>query len=77
MRDTRPILVKRRDKLNAVRKAEREGKIADSLPVRKAILDKVFAGQLTLEEAQQEMNRLKSTAKKKGLLTTEQVWVQG
>ena len=37
---------------HAVNKAEADGKIADSLEVRKALMARVESGEITLEQAQ-------------------------
>lgn len=58
----------------AVNKAEADGKIADSLDVRKALMARVESGEITLEQAQTELKKIKRDAKKNGLATRNQVF---
>jgi hypothetical protein len=57
---------------DAMRKAEADGKVADSMEVRKALMVRVHAGEITLEAAQAELAHIKRTAKKNGLMTRDQ-----
>lgn len=52
--------------------ADAKGLIADSVSVRVALMEKFHAGDMTLEEVQAEVNRLKRTAKKNGMITRTQ-----
>ena len=65
-----------RAKFRAVKKAEADGIVADSLDVRKALIQRMEAGELTLAEAQAELAKLKRTAKKNGQTTRAKVWRQ-
>lgn len=60
---------KRRMKLDNMKAAEDAGKVADSLEVRMALMKRVHDGELTLEEAQDELSRIKRNAKKNGQTT--------
>ena len=61
-----------RSRREAMRKAEAEGTVADSMEVRQALMLRVHAGEITLEAAQAELARIKRNAKKNGLITRDQ-----
>lgn len=63
-----------RRKRNALRRSEEEGRVADSLEIRKALMARVHSGELTLAECQKELRRIKRAAKKNGLVTREQAY---
>ena len=63
-----------RDRKAAVAAAEASGEVADSLDVRKALLARVSAGEITLEQAQEELKRIKRGASKAGKTTRGRVW---
>lgn len=65
------------DKRNAVNEAEKDGIVADSHSVRLALMDKVYSGEITLEQAQKELATIKKNAKKNGLLTRSQAFNNG
>jgi hypothetical protein len=67
--------VKAREKRNAVKAAEAEGKVADSMAYRLALMDRVHKGEITLEQAQTELKKVKRNAKKNGLTTRNSVFV--
>lgn len=52
-----------------LKKAEKEGLVADSLEVRKALLEQVESGKITLQQAQKELKRIQRQAKAQGKLT--------
>lgn len=56
----------------AAKKAEAEGKVADSMDVRMALMKRVHDGEITLEEAQAQLTSIKRNAKKNGLITRDQ-----
>jgi hypothetical protein len=56
----------RKDNLRA---AEAAGTIADSMDVRKALIAKMEAGEMTLEQVQAELARIKRGAKAAGKTT--------
>lgn len=61
-----------RHRRDAMRKAEAEGKVADSMGVRTALMQRFHAGEITLEQAQAELAKIKRNAKKNGLITRDQ-----
>lgn len=72
----RTPLQKLRDRNAAVAEAESSGVVADSIEVRKALLARVDAGEITLQQAQDELKRLKRTASRNGQTTRGKVWRQ-
>jgi len=62
------------EKRDAIRNAEAAGQVADSLEVRLRLLERMDAGELTLQQVQDELKRIKRNAKKNGQLTRSQVW---
>ena len=77
MREPRTRFEARTDKSRAVEKAERDGMLADSLDVRKALMDRVKKGEVTLKQAQTELEKIKRNAKKRGKVTRQQAWSRG
>ena len=65
------------DKRDALRAAESAGQVADSHEVRLALLNRMHAGELTLEQVQAELKRIKRSAKAAGLLTRAQAFNRG
>ncbi len=65
------------EKRQAVKDAEVNGQVADSVEVRKALMERVHSGEISLEYAQKELARIKRDAKKKGLITREQAFSRG
>lgn len=63
-----------RDRLDAQKQAEAEGKVADSLEVRKAIMQRFHDGEITLEQAQALVAAIKRNAKKNGQITRNQAF---
>jgi predicted nuclease with TOPRIM domain len=63
-----------RERFQWVRTLEAEGKVADSLDVRRALLERMKAGELTLEEVQQRLKRIKREAKVHGQVTRSQAY---
>jgi hypothetical protein len=55
-------------------KAEAEGRVADSAEYRLALMARVRAGEITLEEAQSELAKVKRNAKRNGQVTRNQVF---
>jgi hypothetical protein len=66
-----------RRKFEAQRQAEAAGLVADSMEVRKAIMARFHAGEITLEQAQAEIDRIKRGAKKAGKITRNQAFTRG
>lgn len=56
-------------KLDAVKRQEAAGQVADSIEVRKALIARMDAGELTLEQVQAELKRIKRGAGKNGQIT--------
>lgn len=65
------------DKFNAMKEAENNGIVADSLEVRKALMQKVYAGEITLVDAQARLKKIKAQAKKNGQITRAQAFSRG
>ena len=59
---------------NQILKAESEGRVADSLDVRIALIQKVERGEMTLAELQAELKRIQRNAKKNGKITRTQAY---
>lgn len=70
-------IVRHRLRSEAAEKAEAEGKVADSLHVRMELLAKADRGEMTLQEVQAELKRIKRNAKKNGLITRNQAYLKG
>lgn len=69
--------VRAREKRAALKEAEQRGIVADSLDVRKALLDRMKSGEITFEEMQKELAGIKRNAKKNGKITREEVYRRG
>lgn len=54
--------------------AEAEGRVADSMEVRLALMDRVHKGEITLEAAQSELAAIKRAAKRNGQITRNQAF---
>ncbi|MCS7814103.1 hypothetical protein N0387_18865, partial [Pseudomonas aeruginosa] len=54
--------------------AEEKGEVADSKEFRLALMARVHSGEISIEEAQQELRKVKRNAKKNGQKTRSQVW---
>ena len=59
---------------NVMDKAETEGRVADSMEVRMALVKKMDSGEMTLAEVQAELKRIKRDAKKNGKVTRNQAY---
>jgi uncharacterized membrane protein YjjP (DUF1212 family) len=62
-----PVEAKKR--FQAVREAEQRGEVADSMDVRQVLVERMDRGEITLEEAQEELRRIKRGAKATGMTT--------
>lgn len=58
----------------AMKAAESNGEVADSLDVRKALMQRVHSGEITLAQAQDELKRIKRGAKSAGKVTRAQAF---
>lgn len=66
-----------RDKRRALKAAEDAGAIADSMDVRRALMARVHAGEITLEQAQDELKKIKAGAGRAGKVTRAQAFNAG
>jgi hypothetical protein len=64
----------RAEKFANLRAAEEQGIIADDMKYRLALMERVHNGDITLEEAQKELRKVKRNAKKNGKLTRNQAF---
>ena len=64
-------------KRDALKRAESSGDVADSMEVREALVAKLHSGEMTLDEVQAELKRIKRNAKKNGKVTRSQAWSRG
>ena len=65
------------EKKAAVKREEQAGNVVDSMEVRRALMARLDAGELTLDQAQEELKRIKRGAKKAGKLTRAQAFARG
>lgn len=63
-----------RARRDAQKQAEAEGKVADSMDVRKALMQRFHDGEITLEQAQAELAKIKRNAKRNGQITRDQAF---
>lgn len=68
---------RRRRKLSEMASAEAAGAVADSMEVRTELIRKMNAGEMTLEQVQAELARIKRNAKKNGKITRDQAYRRG
>lgn len=64
-------------KNKAVRASEESGEVADSMEVRLALIARMKAGELTLDQVQAELKRIKKSAKASGKITRAQAYRHG
>ena len=62
------------DRLSLLEKAEADGRIADSGEVRLELIQRVTRGEITLDECQAELRKIKRQAKSRGMVTRSQAW---
>lgn len=65
------------DKRAEVKASEAAGEVADSMEVRRALMAKVHSGEITLADAQKQLRKIQSGAKKAGLVTRAQAYNRG
>jgi hypothetical protein len=65
---------RRMDKRVALKIAEEQGIVADSSELRASLVAKIHSGEMTIEQVQAELRKVKREAKKNGLQTREQIW---
>lgn len=66
----------RRRKLDSIAAAEAVGNVADSMKYRTALLARVKAGKISLEEAQAQLKSTKRKASSIGKTTQSKLWRQ-
>jgi hypothetical protein len=64
-------------KSRELKRADAAGEVADSMEVRMALIARMHAGELTLEQVQAELKRIKRDAKKNGKVTRAQAFSRG
>ncbi|KKF68303.1 hypothetical protein [Citrobacter amalonaticus] len=67
----------RLDKRVNIEKLEEQGLIADSMEVRKGLVERVMRGEITPEQSREELKRIQRNAKHNGLKTRNQAWREG
>ena len=65
---------RRLDKRVALQIAEEQVVVADSTEFRAALVARIKSGELTIEQAQAELRKVKRYAKKNGKKTRSQIW---
>lgn len=63
-----------RNKIALQKDAEQAGRVADSMDVRLALMERVHRGEISLEDAQAQLKRIKASAKKNGQITRAQAY---
>lgn len=67
----------RLDKRVNIEKLEEQGLIADSMEVRKSLVERVMRGEITPGQSREELKRIQRNAKRNGLKTRNQAWREG
>jgi hypothetical protein len=65
------------EKKRALKAAENAGEVADSMPVRLAIMARVRSGEITLAQAQAELKQIQDKAQSIGKITRAQAFNRG
>lgn len=65
---------RRLDKRVALQIAEEQGVVADSTEFRQTLVSKLQSGEMTLDQVQEELRKVKREAKKNGKKTRAQIW---
>lgn len=65
------------DKRDELKRSEAAGEVADSMEVRVALIERMHKGELTLQQVQEELKRIKRNAKKNGKVTRAQAFNRG
>lgn len=66
-----------RAKRQHVQAEEAAGNVADSMDVRLALMARVHSGEITLDDAQAQLKRIKRGAKAAGQSTRNQAFMRG
>lgn len=53
---------------------EAEGAVADNMEVRTAIVERIMSGEISIEQGQAELRRIKREAKANGKITRADAW---
>jgi hypothetical protein len=61
----------------SVKAAEASGAVADSMDVRRHLIARMDAGEITFDQMQAELKRIKASAKRNGQLTRAQAYSRG
>ncbi len=77
MMTRRTAFESRIEKKSFLKEMESSGKVADSMSVRLELMKKVEDGDITLEDAQSQLKKIKQNAKKQGLMTRSQALRKG
>lgn len=67
--------IERRARFDHQRQMEADGRVADSMDIRLALMERVHSGEITLEAAQAELARIKRNAKREGKITRNQAFL--
>lgn len=62
-------------RMGMIKTAEVDGRVADSMDVRLEIVRRMDAGEITLEQGQAELKRIKAGAKRAGKITRNQAFL--
>jgi benzoyl-CoA reductase/2-hydroxyglutaryl-CoA dehydratase subunit BcrC/BadD/HgdB len=73
----RTAFERRMDRFEELKRSEAAGEVADSMDVRLKLIERMKAGELTLEQVQDELKRIKRNAKKVGKVTRTQAFRRG
>ncbi|MDD1016887.1 hypothetical protein [Pseudomonas rubra] len=65
---------RRLDKRVALQIAEEQGLVADCTELRQTLVAKLKSGEMTIEQVQAELRKVKHDAKKNGKKTRSQIW---
>lgn len=65
---------RRTDKRVALQIAEEQELVADSTEFRQGLVAKLQSGEMTVQQAQDELRKVKREAKKNGKKTRSQIW---
>lgn len=62
------------ERKESLQSAEASGQVADSMDVRKGLVDRFERGEITFEQMQAELAAIKRNAKKNGKVTRNQAY---
>jgi hypothetical protein len=67
----------RLEKTTALREAEESGAVCDSLAIRRGLMERVYSGEITILQAQEELRTIQRAGKRAGIPTRTQVYNKG